>query len=361
MRILDKYILKKYIKSFLFVLLILIPVIIVIDTGDKIDKFLRHADLTVGKIITDYYFNFIVNIGNMILPLALFVSVLFFTTKLAANTEIIAMNSAKISFKRFLKPYFIGATIVAIFSLGLNHFVVPNSSKIYSEFDNTYIKNRPIDHNHISNINLQLSDNEYVYMKTYNLKRNIGVDFSYEIFEENKLKRKIIADKITFRPKDTIFRLTNYYTRVIGAQEDEISFGRRMDTLFNFRPKDLLHIDSFAKEMQTPQLLEYIEFSKSRGRTNLNVYYVELHKRTSLSIAAYILTLIAVSLGAVKRRGGVGLNLAVGVTLVFVYVFMLKIVEVIGGAPDSHPFFMVWLPNVIFGAISIYLYTKARK
>ncbi|PCI11962.1 MAG: permease [Flavobacteriaceae bacterium] len=361
MRILDKYILKKYLSTFFFILLILIPVIVVIDTGEKIDKFLRHPDLTVGIILTDYFVNFIINIGNMILPLALFVSVLMFTSKLSGNTEIIAMNSARISFTRFLKPYFIGATIVAILILGLNHFIVPNSNRIYEEFYNTYLKSRPIDYNHITNINLQLSDNEYIYMRSFDLKRNTGVNFSYEVYEGNLLKEKFTADRIVFKPKDTIYRLTNFYKRKVGVLNDGIEYGRRMDTIFNFMPKDLLYIDAFAKEMQTPKLLDYIKISKARGRGNLNVYYVELYKRTSLAVAAYILTLIAVSLGAVKRRGGIGINLAVGVTIVFVYVFLLRIVEVVGGAPDSNPLFMVWMPNVLFGILAIYLYQKAKK
>lgn len=360
MRILDKYILKKYLSSFFFILLILIPVIIAIDTGDKIDKFLRHTDLTAGTIIKDYYVNFIINIGNMILPLALFVSVLMFTSKLAGNTEIIAMNSAKISFTRFLKPYFIGATIVALLSMGLNHFIVPNSSKVYTEFNNTYIKNRPKTSN-ILNINLQLSDSEYIYIKSFNMDRNNGVDFCYEKYEDNKLVEKLMADRINYRPQDTVYRITNFYRRFIGEAEDEIEFGRRLDTLFNFKPDDLLHLDSFAKEMKTPELLEYIEVSKKRGRASLNAYYVELYKRTSLSIAVYILTLIAVSLGSVKRRGGIGINLAIGVTLVFIYVFLLKIVEVVGASPNSYPFFMVWLPNLIFGSIAIYFYIKAKQ
>ncbi len=343
--------------------MILIPVIIAIDTGEKIDKFLRHTDLTTAVIIKDYYVNFIINIGNMILPLALFVSVLFFTSKLAGNTEIIAINSAKISFTRFLKPYFIGATIVTIFSLVLNHYIVPKSSKVFTDFNNTYLRHIPKNYNNITNINLQLSENEYIYIKSYNMIRGIGLDFCYERYDGNKLKEKFIADRIVYQTKDTTnnFRFSSYYKRIIGEEEDQISFGRRLDTVFDFDEKDLLHIDSYAKEMQTFQLLEYIETSKSRGRGNLNVYYVELHKRTSLPIASYILTLIAVSLGAVKRRGGMGLNLAVGITLVFIYVFLLRIVEVIGGAPDSNPLLLVWMPNIIFGLLAIFLYFKARK
>ncbi len=364
MRILDKYILKKYLTSFVFVLLILIPVIIAINLSEKIDKFLRHPDLTAGTIIKEYYVNFIVNIGNMILPLALFVSVLFFTSKLAGNTEIIAISNAKISFKRFLKPYFIGATIVTVFSLILNHFIVPNSNKIYEEFDNTYIKNKPKDYSRLENVNIQLSENEYIYIKNYNLKRNIGSDFSYEKYDGLVLKEKFLADNIRYIEKDSVFtyNLTNLYKRkIINDGDDIISYKRKLDTLFNFKPDDLLHVDAFAKEMQTPELLNYIKKSKERGRGNLNAYLVELYKRTSLPMASYILTLIAVALGSVKRRGGVGVNLTIGVVLMFIYVFLLKIVEVLGASADANPLFLVWLPNIVFGGVAIYLYFNARK
>jgi len=362
LKILDKYILKKYLTSFVFVLLILIPVIIAVNLSEKIDKFLRHPDLTAGTIIKDYYVNFIVNIGNMILPLALFVSVLFFTSKMAGNTEIIAINNAKISFKRFLKPYFIGATVVTIFSLVLNHFIVPKSSKIYEEFDNTYIKGKPKDYSRLDNVSIQLSVNDYIYIKRYDLKRNSGSDFCYEKYDGLILKEKLLADNIRFIKKDSSYRLTNYYKRkIINDGDDIISNGRRMDTVFNFKPSDLLHIDAFAKEMQTPELLNYIKKSKERGRGNLNAYLVELYKRTSLPISSYILTLIAVALGSVKRRGGVGTNLTIGVILMFVYVFMLKIVEVLGASADASPLFMVWLPNIIFTFVAIYLYLKAKK
>lgn len=362
MKILDKYILKKYLGSFFFVLIILIPVIIAVDISEKIDKFLRHPELTVGEIIQDYYVNFIVNIGNMILPLALFISVLFFTSKLAGNTEIIAINNAKISFTRFLKPYFIGATIVTIFSLVLNHFIVPQSSKVFTEFIVTYIKpHKKINVKNIKNINLQLSENEYIFIRSYNMDRNRGNDFSYEVYEGIKLKYKLTSDVIIFKEVDSTFRLDKFHKRTILDEDELIEHGRRMDTVFNFMPKDLLHVESFAKEMRTPELLGYIDKAKDRGRGNLNVYLVELYKRTSLPLASYILTLIAVTLGSVKRRGGIGMNLTLGISLMFIYVFMLKIVEVIGSSADSNPLLLVCLPNVIFGILAIYLYLNARK
>ncbi len=363
MKILDKYILKKYLGSFFFVLLILVPVIIAVDISEKIDKFLRHADLTAEIIIRDYYVNFIVNIGNMILPLALFISVLFFTSRLASDTEIIAINSSKISFTRFLKPYFIGATIVTILSLLLNHFIVPQSSKVYTEFSNTYIKTKKKDLNMIQNINLQLSPNDYIYIRNFNMKSEVGYDFSYERYDGIKLIQKLASDKIKFTKNDSVssYRLSGYYKRILTQENDIISTGKQMDTLFNFLPKDLLHIESFAKEMKTPELMDYITVSKERGRGNLNTYLVELYKRTSLPISSYILTLIAVCLGSIKRRGGIGMNLAIGISMMFIYVFLMKIVEVLGASADSSPFIMVWIPNILFGIIGIYLFNQARK
>ena len=362
MRILDKYILKKYLSSFFFVLLILIPIIIAVNLSEKVDKFIRNSDLTVGMIIKDYYVNFIIFIGNMLLPLALFVSVLFFTSKMASNTEIIAISNAKISFKRFLKPYFIGATIVTVLGLFLNHLVVPHSNKVYFEFDNTYLESRPKDYSKVNNVNIQLSDGHYIYIRAYNLKRNVGNDFSYEVYDGLKLKQKLTADVIRYIKKDSTYRLINYYRRkIIDKSDDIISYGRRIDTVFNFKPKDLLHVDVFAKDMRTPELLDYIKISKKRGIGNLNAYLVELYKRTSLPISSYILTLIAVALGSVKRRGGVGINLTIGVILMFVYVFLLKIVEVLGASPNAHPLFLVWFPNIIFAIVAVYLYIKARK
>ena len=361
MKILDKYILKKYLGSFFFVLLILIPVIIAVDISEKIDKFLRHGELTVGTIIQDYYVNFIITIGNMILPLALFISVLFFTSKLAENTEVIAINNAKISFTRFLRPYFIGATIVTILSLALNHFIVPQSSKVFTDFSNTYIKNKRVNTKSVTNANLQLSENEYIYIRSFSIERNRGNDFSYERYDGINLKYKLTSDAILFKKKDSSYRLNNFYKRTIVDEKDNVAFGRRMDTVFNFEPSDLLQIESFAKEMKTPDLLVYIDKSQKRGRSNLNTYLVELHKRTSLPVSSYILTLIAVVLGSVKRRGGVGMNLTIGISIMFIYVFMLKIVEVLGGSADSNPLFLVWMPNIVFGILAIYLYINARK
>jgi lipopolysaccharide export system permease protein len=358
LKILDKYLLKKYLGTFLLILALLLPIAIAIDISEKVDKFLRHADLSMATIIEDYYLNFIIIYGNTFMPLALFIAVIFFTSKIAANTEIIAIQSARISFTRFLKPYFIGATIVAVFALYTNHFVVPQSNKVFETFSRTYLKNKQYNAHNLQNINLQLSDQEYVHFKNYNSDRDVGYDFSYERFENNQLKYKLMANTIRWVEKDTLFRLSNYKIRRLLKEKDLIETGRQLDTLFDFRPEDLQQVDYLAREMNSVALSRFIQKSKARGAGNLNTYLVELYKRTSLPISSYILTFIAVALAAKKKRGGTGKNLAIGITLMFVYIFFLKISEVLGAGADKNPLLMVWFPNALFGILAAYLYYR---
>lgn len=361
MGILDKYILKKYLSSFLLVLTLLIPIAIAIDVSEKVDKFLRHADLSLATILKDYYLNFIIIYGNTFMPLALFIAVIFFTSKLAENTEIIAIHSAKISFTRFLRPYFIGASIVTFFALIMNHFVVPNSNKTFEEFNRAYLHKKQLDNNYLNNINLQLGPNDYVFLKSYTVDAKVGYNFSYEKFEGTKLKYKLFADNIRWIEKDSTFRLINYKKRFILNDRDIIESGSKLDTAFSFTANDLIYIDYMAKEMNSVKLNDFINTSRERGVSNLNVYLVELHKRTSLPVSSYILTFLAVTLASKKRRGGMGINLAIGISLMFVYVFLLKIAEVLGAGADTNSLFVVWLPNIAFGLLAIYLYLKNAK
>lgn len=358
MKKLDWYILKKFLSSFGLILILLLPIAIAIDVSEKVDKFIRFPELTLGEIIQDYYVNFVVIFGNTFMPLALFIAVIFFTSKLASNTEVIAIHCAKISFTRFLYPYFIGATIVASVALVMNHFVVPQSNKTFDEFTTKYLKRKKFDDNQLENVNLQISPNEYIYIKTYTIDKKRGYRFAYEKFEGTQLKFKLRADNIRWEERDTIFKLINWSKRTLLKDEDLISNGAKMDTLFNFRPKDLVNVDNMAKEMNSIELRQFIQQAKSRGVSNLNNYLVELYKRTSLPIASYILTLIAVCLSSRKKRGGMGVNLAMGITLMFVYVFFLKIAEVLGAGAEVNSLFVVWTPNLVFGALAVYLYIR---
>lgn len=361
MKILDWYILKRYLVTFLFTLLILIPIAVAIDIAEKIDKFLRHDTLTSLVIINDYYKNFIIYYANTFMPLALFIAVIFFTSKLSGNTEIVAMGNAKVSFTRFLYPYFLGATLVTIFALGMNHYVVPNSNKTRNEFEKKYIRRVKLGENSIQHFSLQLSDSTYIYLRNYNFNHLTGTYFSMEHYNGTKLNYKLTADNISWNKKDSTFKLTNYKIRKLFDKRDSIASGSALDTAFTFTPKDLMFKSTLSQEMPTKELVEFIKISEKRGVKNLNSYLVELYKRTSLPVSSYILTIIAVSLTFKRRRGGLGVNLALGIGIVFIYVFFLKVSEVLGAVAGVNSFLYVWSPNFIFGILAIYLYRHARK
>ncbi|MCF6350802.1 MAG: LptF/LptG family permease [Flavobacteriaceae bacterium] len=362
MKILDKYLLKKYFITFFFTIILLIPIAVAIDVSEKTDKFLRHENLSIYEIIKDYYVNFVIFYTNMFMPLALFIAVILFTSKIASNTEIIAINSGGISFSRIVKIYIFGALIVFLISFYTNHFIVPSANKKFEAFQEKYLRHTKQTKHSVNNVNLQLNENgDYIYIKAFNFKSNSGTYFSYEHFDGLKLKYKITGRRISYNKKDGIFTLKDYKKRHLLKENDIIEKGKTLDTIFNFKPSDLIYIDYLAKEMNSTKLYQHIKKSEKRGVKNLNTYKVELYKRSSIPVSSFILTIIAFSLAQKKKRGGAGINLALGIALMFVYVFFMKIAEVLGASATSNPLFMVWLPNIIFGILAIYLYFNAKK
>lgn len=360
MKIIDWYILKKFLVTFIFTLLILIPIAVAIDISEKIDNFLENADLGFYQVVDEYYKNFIIYYANTFMPLALFIAVIFFTSKLSNNTEIIAITNAKVSFTRFLYPYFIGASIVTVLSLVMNHFVVPKSSKVRKGFEKEYInRNKKYEFKYVNDFSLQLTDSTYIYIRNFNTENNRGYDFTSELYDGLKLKTKLFADNIYY--KDSLFEIRNWRLRKYYTDRDSIFSGTKIDTILNFTPRDLIYKSALSQEMPSDELYEFIEVSKKRGVKNLNAYLVEYHKRTSLPFASYILTIIAVALAFRKRRGGTGVNLAIGVGMMFLYVFLLKISEVLGAVAGVSSLLYVWMPNILFGLVAIYLYFNARK
>ena len=349
--------------TFLFTLLILIPIAVAIDISEKIDNFLEHTDLGFQQIVDEYYKNFIIYYANTFMPLALFIAVIVFTSKLSNNTEIIAVTNAKVSFTRFLFPYFVGASLITIISLGMNHFGVPNSSKERKKFEKEYLKSRRQKNEFklVKEFSLQLTDSTYIFIRKFNTETKAGDDFTSEVYDGIQLKSKLVSNRIRYNDNDSTYTLSNWKIREIYRDRDHISSGSKIDTVFNFTPKDLIYKSALAQEMPSGELNEFIAISKKRGVKNLNAYLVEFHKRTSLPIASYILTIIAVALAYRKRRGGTGVNLAIGIAIMFLYVFLMKISEVLGAVAGVNSLLYVWMPNIIFGSLAIYLYLKARK
>jgi len=361
LRILNKYILKRFLLTFLFTLLILIPIAVAIDIAEKIDKFLKSDTLTLFEVVNDYYLNFIIYYVNTFMPLALFIAVIIFTSKLSNNSEIIAITNARISFTQFLYPYFIGATLITLFSLFMNHYIVPNSSEIRKKFENKYIHTAKYGDNIVRDFSLQLSDDNYMFIQHYDLSTHRGFKFSTEKYDGDRLIYRLTSENIKWIEEKSHFRLRNYRVRNIFKDRDSIFSGVTLDTVFPFTPKDLLYKSALAQEMPSGELLAFINISKKRGVKNLNAYLVEFHKRTSLPMSSYILTIIAVALAFKRRRGGTGVNLAIGFALMFVYIFFLKVSEVLGAVAGENPLLSVWIPNIVFGSLAVYLYYDAKK
>lgn len=362
MKILDKYLLKKYFTTFFFTLILLIPVAIAIDISQKIHKFIAQEELTSVQIANQYYLNFVIFYVSMFMPLALFISTILFVSKLANNTEIIAINNGGVSFNRLIRPFLLGSIIVFGISFFANHFIVPDSNNKREAFEEKYLRKRKKEKRTVQHVNLQLNEKgDYIYIKDFNLINNSGSFFSFEKFNNEKLTYKLYSRRIIYNKKDSTFTLKNYRKRIVKNGEESIFKGKSLDTVFNFKPSDLVYVDYLAQAMNSPTLYKQIKKSEKRGVKNLNAYRVELYKRSSVPFSAIILTLIAFILAHKKKRGGMGINLAFGVTLMFIYVFFMKVTEVLGAEPKTNALLLVWIPNIIFSIIALSLYYNAKK
>lgn len=358
MKILDWYILKRYLFTFLMMLLLFIPIGITVNLAEKIDKMLAN-DVPFVEI-AKFYLDFTIYFANLLFPLFLFLSVIWFTSKLANNTEIVAFLSSGVSFWRFLRPYMIGATVVAAFALVLGMFLAPKASKGFNEFEFKYLKPGKQD-KETRNIFRQISDNDYIYVSNFDSKNNLGNNFTLEHFEDNKLVYKISASNIRYQPQDSTYRLINYVKRIIGDDDDTLIKERRKDTVFAFDLDDLTPVKYIAETLEYKELSDFIEKEVSRGSSSIGRYQVVKYKKWSLPVSVFILTIIAVAVSSKKRRGGMGVNLAFGIGIAMIYVFFDKIFGVMAEQSNFPPLIAVWFPNLVFGILAIYLLNNAKR
>ena len=358
LKILDWYILKRYLLTFFMMLLLFIPIGITVNLAEKIGKILENE--VPFPAVAQYYLDFTIYFANLLFPLFLFLSVIWFTSKLANNTEIVAFLSSGVSFSRFLRPYLIGATIVALIALVLGMFLAPNASKGFNEFKYKYLKKgKKIQET--NNVYRQINDNDYIYVSNFNPKSKQGSNFTLEHFDGNKLVYKISANSIRYVEKDSNYRLTTYVKRTIMPDGDIIEATRRKDTLFTFDLNDLTPVEYIAETLSYGELTDFIEKEKSRGSSNIGRYEVVKYRKWSLPVSVFILTLIAVAVSSVKRRGGMGVNLAIGISIAMVFVFFDKVFGVMAQQSDFSPIIAVWFPNMIFAILAIYLINNAKR
>ena len=357
--ILDKYILKRYVATFLGILLLFIPIGIMISLAEKIGKIIDN-EAPLGEVIM-FYGNFSLVLGNLLMPILLFLSIIFFTSKLARNTEIVAMLSSGISYRRFLRPYFLGAAIVAVLIFFMGQFIVPNASIGFNEFEYKYFK-KGRQNRQTTNIFNQLNEKDFIYVSSFDPDRKIGYNFTYERFDgDDELVFKISAANIRWVEKDSLYRLTSYTKRKIKEGHELVETKRRLDTLFTFQIGDLTPVSYVADTKNLFELNDFIEDQRKKGAANINTYILAKYKRWALPIAAFILTIIAVAVSSVKRRGGMGFNLLVGIALGMVYIFFDRIFGTLAEQSGFSPLLAVLIPNVVFGIIGLYLLQKAKR
>lgn len=356
MKILDWYILKRYLFTFLVMLLLFIPIGITVHLAEKINKILEKEVPFLEILI--YLYDFTIYFAHLLFPLFLFLSVIWFTSKLANNTEIVAFLSSGVSFTRFLRPYLIGATIVALLSIVLGLYMAPNASKGFNDFQYKYLKHKKAKKYSLLK---QINDNDIIYVSRFDAKKSSGSNFVLEHFEKGQMIYKIDASSIRYLEDDSIYRLRNYFKREIGGNNDILESKRKKDTLFSFDLEDLTPVDYIAETLIYGDLVKFIKREEKRGSSNIGRYKLEKYRKWSLPVSVFILTIIGVAVSSRKRRGGMGVNLALGITIAMIFVFFDKIFGTLASQSDFPPLVAVWFPNLTFGILSVILLYNAKR
>ncbi len=357
-RLIDTYIIKRYLTTFFVMLLLFIPIGIMVDVAEKIDKF-KENEIPLGEIIS-YYVDFTWYFGHLLFPIFLFLAVIWFTSKLANNTEVIAILSSGISFNRFLRPYLISATMIASFAFLAGMFIVPKASEGFNEFSFKYLIKRKNDRK-TTNLFKQINDKEFIYVSNYNPTRKRALDFALEHFEGDTMTFKIMAQSLRWLEKDSIFRMVNYKKRTIVGDEEYLEQDNVRDTLFDFSIQDLAPLNYKAETLSMFELNDFIEAEERSGSVLINQHLLVRHKRYSLPVSAFILTLIAVAVSSFKRRGGMGVNLAFGIALGFIFIFFDKIFGVMVAKSNFSPALAAWLPLLLFSLLALGLLNYAKR
>ena len=360
MKRLDRYILAKYIKTFLMALALIIVIIITFDVSEKLDKFISHH-ATFWQVVVDYYGNFIPGFVNLYSPLFIFISVLFFTSKMAGNTEIIAILGSGISYRRLLLPYFMGSLIVAVVVLLLGNFVIPLSNRSLIEFEEHYVRSKST--NYYSNIHFQSEPGVQIYAEDYDVAAMRASKFRREVYSpDGVLTRREACDIIVYDTATRLWHCTGYAVRAIAPDRNEtLTFAPTADLDFGILPADLDILSKRIETMTTPALVRHISRERLRGTGTVQEAEIELYQRLLNPLAIIVMTFIGVAIAARKSRGGIGLHLAIGITIAFAFIVFMKITTVFATNGNLSPFMAVLLPQLLFGLAAAYLIHKAPK
>lgn len=354
-KILDRYIIKKFLGTYIFAIILILAITIMFDVNEKLDAFLKAP---LKATLFDYFLNFLPYFANQFSPLFTFIAVIFFTSKLAEHSEIIAMLSSGMSFRRLMRPYLISATVIAAATYVLSAYIIPPANVKRINFTNTYVKNKRVEYG--SNIQLQVAKGEIAYMSRYDSNTKTGYKFSLESFENKKLVSRLTAQIIRYDSLNN-WQVRDYMIRTFKGNREEIKRGNKLDTVIPIEPRDFLISKNDHEMMATPDLKDYIDRQKARGVANIKNFEIEYHRRYAMTAAAFILTVIGMSLSSRKVKGGMGINIGIGLVLSFSYILFMTVTSTFAVSGYTSPAVAMWIPNFVYTIIAIILYRKASR
>ena len=355
----DRYIIYKFLSTYIFLITIIVVIAVIFDFNEKIDK-LTQSQAPVQKIIFDYYVNFVPYFANLFSPLFVFIAVIFFTSKLAGNSEIIAMKSTGMSFRRLLRPYMFSAALIALTTYLLGAYVIPQSNVAKVNFENRYIKKKT-DITSVDNVQMQVDTGVVAYITHFDNVTKSGYGFSLDKFEDKKLVSHLTAQSIqsdTLSDRRFSWTLRQYKIRTLKGMREKLESGNKLDTIIIMEPKDFFYVRGQQETMTVPELEEFIGRQKLRGAAGVSTFEVEYHKRFATPFAAFILTLIGVSLSCEKRKGGMGASIGAGIALSFAYILFQTVSATFAINAGWPAMLAVWLPNLIFAVVAAVLYRR---
>lgn len=358
MKLLDLYILKRFLSSFFFVVVMLMAVIVAIDISEKNEDFIKSG-LSWWVITRDFYFNYIPYMANMISPLLIFIATVFVTARMASHTEIVAILSSGVSFKRFLVPYFIGSLFIGAITFVLIGWVIPKANKKRVAFENQYLKNKFYYEGR--DVHIKIAPNIYAYMESYNNIVRTGYQFTLETIEGHELKSKLKAAKIFWKQDKNIWQIDNYEIRKFDGRKEYLIHGLSKDTVIDLHPKDFESKYLLYETLNMEELNNYIRQEKERGAENLEMFMITKYERYAYPFAVVILTIIGVIVSARKSREGAGFKIAFGFMLAFIYILFVVMSRTMVSAGGIGPMLAVWIPNIIFTCIGFVMYKTLPK
>ena len=355
--IIDLYILKKFLGTFFLSTLLFLAVIVMFDITEKLDAFLNAP---LKETIFDYFVSFIPYFGNQLIPLFVFIAVIFFTSKMAANSEIIAILSSGISFKRLLRPYMIGAAIIAALTFALSNYIIPPTNVKRIAYTNKYVRNKKVESN--TTVQLQVSPGVVAYIGRFEDRNKTGYRFSLDKFKGKELESRMTAQTARYdTTKMYHWVLSDYMIRDFNGMKENITKGTKIDTIIPFEPRDFMISANDWETLTTPQLSEYIDKQKMRGVANIKAFEIEKERRIASTAAAFILTLIGMSLSSRKVKGGMGMNIGIGLGLSFSYILFSTVTSTFAISGFTTPFIAMEIPNLVYLIIGVLLYRRASK